>query len=117
MDTLHERITKLCREKGVSGSKMCLDLGLSKSVLSDMKHGRTKGISIPTAQKMAAYLNVSVDRLLGEEKSEENKKDPNPANTELESKLLDLFRGVPDGDKEMLVDMIEAAFKNKNNRG
>ena len=61
MCTLYDRITELCKAKGVSGSRMCLDLGLSKSTLSDIKSGRKKGISTTTAQKMAAYLGVSVD--------------------------------------------------------
>ena len=67
MCTLYDRIIELCKEKGVSGSRMCLDLGLSKSTLSDIKSGRKKGVSTATAQKMAAYLGVSVDYLLGEE--------------------------------------------------
>lgn len=70
MCTLYDRIIELCKQKGVSGSRMCLDLGLSKSTLSDIKSGRKKGISTSTAQKMAAYLNVSVGYLLGEEENE-----------------------------------------------
>ena len=70
MCTLYNRIQSLCKSKGVSGSRMCLDLGLSKSTLSDIKSGRKKGISTTTAQKMAAYLGVSVDYLLGEEEKE-----------------------------------------------
>ena len=71
MCTLYERIIELCKEKGVSGSRMCLDLGLSKSTLSDIKSGRKKGISTATAQKMATYLGVSVGYLLGEEEQKE----------------------------------------------
>ena len=71
MCTLYDRIIELCKAKGVSGSRMCLDLGLSKSTLSDIKSGRKKGVSVPTAQKMASYLGVSVDFLLGEEDQKE----------------------------------------------
>lgn len=46
---------------------MCLDLGLSKSTLSDIKSGRKKGVSTATAQKIASYFGVSVGYLLGEE--------------------------------------------------
>jgi transcriptional regulator with XRE-family HTH domain len=49
---------------------MCLDLGLSKSTLSDIKSGRKKGVSTSTAAKIAAYLDVSVGYLLGEEQKE-----------------------------------------------
>lgn len=71
MCTLYERIIELCKSKGVSGSRMCLDLGLSKSTLSDMKSGRTKGISTNTAQKIASYFGVTVGYLLGEEEEKE----------------------------------------------
>ena len=66
MCTLYNRIIDLCQQKGVSGSRMCLDIGISKSTLSDIKSGRKKGISTANAQKMAAYLDVSVGYLLGE---------------------------------------------------
>ena len=67
MCTLYERIQELCKQKGVAGSRMCLDLGLSKSTLSDIKSGRKKGVSAVTAQKIASYFGVSVGYLLGEE--------------------------------------------------
>ena len=71
MGTLYENITALCKSKGVSGSRMCLDLGLSKSTMSDLKNGRIKGISIPTAQKIAGYFGITVDELYGEETKKE----------------------------------------------
>ena len=71
MGTLYEEIQALCKNKGVSGSRMCLDLGLSKSTLSDLKNGRTKGISIPTAQKIAGYFGITVDELYGVEEKKE----------------------------------------------
>lgn len=71
MSTLYERITELCKSQGVSGSRMCLDLGMSKSILSDIKSGRKKGVSTDTAQKIANYLNVSVGYLLGEDEKKE----------------------------------------------
>lgn len=74
MGTLYERIQHLCKSKGVSGSRMCLDLGMSKSTLSDMKNGRTKGLSMPNAQKIAGYFGITVDELYGAE--EKIQKDP-----------------------------------------
>lgn len=71
MGTLYEKINALCKAKGVSGSRMCLDLGLSKSTMSDLKFGRIKGISIPTAQKIAGYFGITVDELYGEEAKKE----------------------------------------------
>ena len=76
MGTLYERINALCKSKGVSASRMCLDLGLSKSTMSDMKSGRTKGISFPTAQKIAGYFGITVDELYGEEEKSAKKGQP-----------------------------------------
>lgn len=76
MCTLHSRITELCKERGISGSRMCLDLGMSKSTMSDLKSGRKKGVTAETAQKIASYLGVSVAYLLGEEEKEAKKEQP-----------------------------------------
>jgi transcriptional regulator with XRE-family HTH domain len=75
MYNLYNRIMDLCKAKGVSGSRMCLELGLSKSTLSDIKAGRKKGISTTTAQKIAAYFDVPVDYLLGNEDKKEKPAD------------------------------------------
>ena len=76
MCTLYERITDLCKTKDVSRSRMCLDLGLSKSTMSNMKSGRQAGISTETAQKIATYFGVTVGYLLGEEEKTEKKEQP-----------------------------------------
>lgn len=113
MCDLYDRIMLLCKQKGVSGSRMCLDLGLSKSTLSDIKGGRKKGVSTITAQKMASYLNVSVDYLLGETKETDIKKSPSVQITEGEQKLLELFRRVPESQQQMVLQMIEVALNTK----
>lgn len=64
MWTLYESILSLCQERGIKGGKMCVDLGLSKSLMTDLKSGRKKGITSETAQKIADYFSVSVDRVL-----------------------------------------------------
>ena len=70
MSTLYENLISLCAERGIKGSKMCVDLGLSKSLMSGLKSGRKKTIQIDTAQKIADYFGVSVDRVLGVETKE-----------------------------------------------
>lgn len=106
MCTLYDRIIELCKEKGVSGSRMCLDLGLSKSTLSDIKSGRKKGISTSTAQKMAAYLDVSVGYLLGEE--EQNKQPLVNGDEEL-TEYLEILKTRP--EMRMLFQLSKDATK------
>lgn len=67
MSTLYESILSLCTERGITGGKMCVDLGLSKSLMTDLKKNRKTGISAKTAQKIADYFGVTVGRVLGSE--------------------------------------------------
>jgi len=76
MGTLYENIRELCEEKGIKGGKMCVDLGLSKSLMTDLKAGRKKGISAETAQKIADYFGVSMERVMSGKEKE-------PASSEL----------------------------------
>ena len=71
MVTLHNRLSSLCEEKGIKGGRMCTDLGLSKSLMTDLKYGRKKSVNAETAQKIATYFNVSVGYLLGEEEKKQ----------------------------------------------
>lgn len=92
MDTLYERIISLCKERNITGGKMCTDLHMSKGTLTDLKMGRQKSLSAEKAQKIATYLNVSVGYLLGEEEKE-NAPDELVL-TKDEIRILQAFRGM-----------------------
>ena len=70
MCNLYERIQEACVTKGISVSAMCVQLGMSKSVLSDLKAGRKKTLSADTLGRIADFLQVSVDSLLGKQESD-----------------------------------------------
>ena len=65
MNRIYSRITTLCSQHGITGSKLCSDLGLSRSLLTDLKMGRKKDLYATTAYKIAKYFGVSVGYLLG----------------------------------------------------
>lgn len=65
MGSLYETICNLCKEKEVSGYRLCKDIGIQPSILTDLKSGRKKGLSADTAQKIADYFGVTVGFLLG----------------------------------------------------
>ena len=65
MSDLYNRIMSLCEEKNVSGYRLCKDIGIQPSILTDLKMGRQNGLSAKNADKMAAYFGVSVGYLLG----------------------------------------------------
>lgn len=111
MCTLYERIIKLCDSKGVAGSRMCLDLGLSKSTLSNIKNGRVNTLSTVTAQKIASYFGVSVGYLLGEE---ENEKKPTVIDDGLPSnkqKLIDLAYSVPEDKVDLVLRLMQSILE------
>lgn len=64
MGTLYENIISLCTEKGIKGGKMCVDLGISKSLMTKLRDNPARQITSDTAQKIADYFGVSVERVL-----------------------------------------------------
>ena len=101
MNALYDRINDLCKAKGVAVSRMCLDLGLSKSIVSGLKTGRKKSLSAGTAQKIASYLDVSVGYLLG---LEDNPPQKNTSHMNVAEKLPEILK-----DDE-LVEMFDAFY-------
>jgi transcriptional regulator with XRE-family HTH domain len=87
MGTLYESIKALCYSAGIKPGKMCVDIGISKSTVTDLKSGRRDSVSLETAQKIADYFGVSVDRVLG---SEQKEKSPTPEGTELDAETVQL---------------------------
>ena len=64
MFNLYDVLKNLCEKKGVSGAKMCEDIGYSKSLMTELKSGRKKTIALDTASKIANYFGVPVEYLL-----------------------------------------------------
>lgn len=63
---LLDRIKTLCKEKGVSQRKMEQEIGISNGASSKWE---TSSPSIDVIQKLSSYFNVSIDYLLGGERS------------------------------------------------
>lgn len=113
MVTLYERLTSLCKEKGIKGGRMCTELGFSKSLMTDLKSGRKKGVNAETAQKLASYFNVSVGYLLGEEEKTEIKKEQTAYSDLPESKqaLMQFVQSVPDDKADMILRVMKSILE------
>ena len=74
--SIGERIDGLLRERGISGSRMSTDLGMSRSFMTELRKGRARGINADTASRIADYLGVSVDYLLGKSPTPDLSDDP-----------------------------------------
>ena len=65
MNDMYARIVELCKDAGISPSRMCLDLELSKSLITELKAGRSKRLSLDTTQKIADKFSVPISFLTG----------------------------------------------------
>lgn len=108
MGTLYERLQELCKDKGVSGSRMCLDLGLSKSTMSDLKNGRIKCISLPTAQKMAGYFGISVDELYDGADKKEKPTAQGDGLSENQQKLIEFARSLSEDQAALALRLLKS---------
>lgn len=104
MGTLYENIVSLCENKGIKPSKMCVELELSKSLVTKLKSNPEKTITAETAQKIADYFGVSVDRVLGTEQKEK------PTISEEDDELNEILEACRDrSDLRMLFKLANGA--------
>lgn len=103
---------ELCEAKGVSRKKAAVEIGLSNSITTKWK----KTGATPTGEtlsKIADYFNVTTDYLLGTD----TKKEPLTVNGEelsdAEAELLELFRRVPEDQRDLVLGMIRVALGNR----
>lgn len=65
MSKLYKNIIGLCESRGISGYRMCKEIGIQPSILTDLKMGRKEGLSSKNADKIARFFGVPVGYLLG----------------------------------------------------
>jgi len=70
MSNLYSVIAQLCESKGISGYRLCKEIGIQPSILTDLKVGRKQSLSAETLSKIAVYFGVPMDYLLGKEESD-----------------------------------------------
>lgn len=82
MSTVYKNILDLCHEKGISPSKMSTEAGISRSIMTELKSGRTKQPSADTLKKISLYFNVPVEYLLDIGTPNESDAPPEPVITD-----------------------------------
>ena len=104
MSKLYETIEALCQQKNIRPGSLCAQLGISRSLMTDLKMGRKKSISAETAQKVAGYFGVTVGYLLGEPDELE----------EVEIAFYGEFRELTAAQKDAVREMVR--YMRRNNR-
>ena len=108
-------IKNICKEKKVPISRLLADCGIRKSLIYDMeKRDFTPSVSI--FEKIANYLNVSVDYLLG--KTDEKNKPTGVSADELDEALKrvsEIASTLSEEEKQMWIEFGEMLLRSQNN--
>lgn len=106
MFNLYETILGLCESRGISVYKMSKESGVSRSVMTELKSGRTQSLSTESLQKIASYFNVPVDFLL--DIGEPSQRDIPPEQPATDNQLLfALYGEVPEEISDAEIDEIK----------
>ena len=109
MADLYENIQTLCQSQGMRPGRLCDELGISRGLMTDLKMGRKKGVSAQTAQKIAAYLGVSVSTLLGQA-------EPVDVLDQVDVAFYGDFRELDEAQKEAVRDMVRLMRERRQNQ-
>ena len=106
MNELYDRIKAACADRGLTVSAMCVQLGMSKSVMSDLHSGRKKTLSAHTLGRIADHLGVTADSLLG-------KDSPDILDT-VDLAFYGEYKELSEAQKEMVRDMVRLMRQKRN---
>lgn len=109
MSILYDRINKLCETKGITGYRLCKDVGITPSIITDLKMGRKEGLSAKNADKIASYFGISVGYLLGTDSAPEQKEKPLVNGDEELTEYLEMLKTRP--EVRMLFQLSKDATK------
>ena len=65
MSELYNTIAELCKKRDITVTELCRASGVSRAALSDLKMERKKSLSTKSLSKIADYLHVPMEYLLG----------------------------------------------------
>lgn len=105
-----ERVKALCKERKLPISRLEKDLGFANGYIGQLRKGTFPADRL---QAIAEYFGVTTDYLLGTD----TKKEPLTVNGEelsdAEAELLELFRRVPEDQRDLVLGMIRVALGNR----
>ena len=70
MSELYNTIAELCKKRDITVTELCRASGVSRAALSDLKMERKKSLSTKSLSKIADYLHVPMEYLLGMEQKQ-----------------------------------------------
>ena len=109
MSIRSERIKALVDNSEMSYQDLEKFTGIKKSSLQRYASGVTTKIPLDVIEKLSAAFNVSQEYLMGWD--EKNDSPSEPALTEGEKLMLELFRRIPEDRQSAALELLRAALK------
>lgn len=117
MSDLYSNIHALCEKENIKDGTLCSKIEIRRSLLSELKAGRTKKLSAETLSKIADYFGVTVDYLLtGEEPEQKEKPAPGEGSgldADVEAKahtILDKLSKLPTKQQEAFLNSLDISI-------
>ena len=106
MSELYKTVIALCEERGITGYRLCKDVGISPNTITELRKGRRTGVSAAALAKIAKYFGVSVEYLLGTEK-EKTATTNGDGLTDKERELIERFRAAHPAVQDAVLRSLE----------
>ena len=115
MNEMYSLIENLCKTRKINITQMCKQLGIPRSVFSELKAGRTKTLSGKYIAPIAEYFNVSTDYLLtGEQEEKPTTKSGGLGMNDFEYALRNEISKLTDENKQKLLEMAQFFQQQQN---
>lgn len=98
-------IKQLCDENGIKMSALASGIGVRNSVFTELKMGRTKKLSLGTLEKIAAFFEVPITLLAGEDEKVNDIQDELFRKRKL---LFDLSGRASEEDLDKIIKIVDA---------
>lgn len=94
---LYDNIKRLCDKAGITPSGLCVELGISKTIVSRLRNNPEALLSYATASKIADYFSVAPEMILEGEKE-------NAKTDSLDDEIMDKVHRINENEetREML---------------
>lgn len=99
---MYNTIKNLCKARNISVSRMCADIRISPTVMSELHKGRTKSLSAPTIKKIADYFGVPASEIMGIE----TKNAPSISNEAMS--IASAYEQLNNADRDAVLDLIKS---------
>jgi transcriptional regulator with XRE-family HTH domain len=109
-----ERLKTTRKRQNISAKELADAVGINKSTIHRYETGDFQSIKKSVLEKIADYLNVNPDYLIGATDNKHTVKEAEDllnSITDAEKSLLELFRRVPEEHRQMVLEMIKIALK------